>query len=661
MVVDPQEFEALLVGEITQNGDAAAGRLLDADGDSRVRGTVRFLQNVLDWIADHEYQHGPDQFLAACRDARSRFSAVSDGVSPNIAGLLDLITLNSMLLDRRFKSPSIEEQRQADDECRALFADGSAIRQAIEVIYRPEPGPENASKIDAWDQLDFGSMSYYKAGTTSFILRGHSRRPIDQSGARRALAVKCVLFPWNKLTAIAKATDDYATEYGASRVPDVVVHPIASSTRWVILPFQEGQTLAERLVGFDLPARPGTDPPSVAERVVEARSVARELTRVLHRLADGSVVDPARPDRQHRDLSPSNVILEPGTGSMKLIDLGVNHLYSRQVGIAEHDDSVYTAPEIKNRGGSATADAYSLGIILTRILCGYAPRDSRVPTEVWEISPLLGRALDDLIEENHSRRLVLRHTGDDFSFAELGRSLEHTFELVDAELDITGSVPRRLFSQLAPTSREVSAQCKRWWRDRRSGSRESDIQYLLLFSVISTWCWWFIAAKTALAKVDDIATSFGVKTPKLAGVALAANLIALSQGLLAAKVYQSLLARLTTRHISGLLARATELVMRLMTVVALPTTILAVYWKPWLWAYCSAGGALIAALSNWLTLTTANRIYQSGQGVLSSVPPRGKMFSRGYEQWWWTMLLYAALIGLIALGLQTGWMRDMWA
>jgi hypothetical protein len=74
--------------------------------------------------------------------------------------------------------------------------------------------------------------------------------------------------------------------------------------------------------------------------------------------------------------------------------------------------------------------------------------------------------------------------------------------------------------------------------------------------------------------------------------------------------------------IGSKMARLTEIVMRGMTIVAVPTTVIAVMWRPEL------------------------------------VPLIRRQVPGGYEQWWWTMLMYAFVIAIIAAGLQTGWMRD---
>ena len=235
----PDEVERLLLREIAQhNGPEETRRLLDCDAASRVRGTESLLLNILDRIADHDYSRGDGAFLRDCHATTTRLREHTDGVDPAWTGLLGLICLNVKLLQRRFETPSRSNRERADEYCRRLFAE-TPIRRAVYAVYRPVERPDSGgSRTEAsaferrsWENVDFDSVEYHRAGTTSFILSGYTRESIDESGAHRALAVKCVLFPWNKLASIAQATDDYAAVYGAAQTSPVVVHPIASTDR----------------------------------------------------------------------------------------------------------------------------------------------------------------------------------------------------------------------------------------------------------------------------------------------------------------------------------------------------------------------------------------------------------------------------------------------
>ena len=650
MSVTPTKFKDLLKKGLNSGDKAALDELLTADSAARVHGTTLYLREIQDHLTDAD-SRGDDFLLNACRSLASQSHGRTDGTTPSVTGLLDLVQLTVLLLKRRFESLDRDADRRLDNDCRALFAgDTPPIQQAIRAIYQPK-GKAGKVPLDAWNCIDFDQLAYHKAGTTSFIL---SAPPVPKShlASTSRLAIKCVLFPWNKIAAIAQATSDYTTDYGAQETTDVVVRPLASTDRWILMPFQDGETLGDYLEPFT------NGSSNIYDRLTEARRVARFLCRALHTLANGAPVVASVPARQHLDLSPNNVILAPHTKQVWFIDLGRNHLYSRQVGILEHDDSVYVAPEVKNRSHDTTlADVYSIGIILTEIVCGHPPREGGVPLTVWTTSPTLGRVLEDLIEHKPERRLLLFSGARSLSFEELGKYLDTAFKLALDEAIARPTKFKRLYAAIAPTSREVATQRRQWNTARRDKLVQPRYAaYLLFFAMVSSACWWFIVAKTALAKLDDLVV--GDFKPLPDGDELAAHVIALSQALVAAKFYQTILGRVTTRGLPGFLPRVTEIAMRAMTVVAMPTTALAVYWKPSLWPWTCAAGALAVAVTNLLMLVLAQRVLRSAEKEFSGAPAVPRLTANGFDQWWWTMLLYAIVIAVIAFGLQLGWLHD---
>lgn len=636
--------EVLLRSEITGPGTRdQRDVLVAATAADLTTGFHALLVRLFDLAIDYEYAAGVGEFRGACERAAIRHD-VADAEEV-LSGGFRLMELNYLLLERRFAGSEATDEAQTIARCRELVASRGTCA-AIRMVFAPTD--ENESRF--WEDIDFSSLVFHRAGTTSFILRGLLGPPIDEVGSRRAIALKCVLFPWNGMASVSKATDEYIKAYGGgpARFPGVVP-AIASSPSWIVMDFQEGPTLAEYLAG-----RVFADP---IDRVETARNVARLLTRALHRLAVGARFEVLDRGRQHLDLSPSNIILVDDDRELRFIDLGVNHLYSRQLGMAEHDDSVYVAPEVKNRSPDVRlSDVYSLGVILTEILAGTPPRDGRVPSRVWEMSPVLARTLDDLLELDPTKRLVLPTRGNapadlDALEAELSRVFARA--LTDRALQARGR--GRIWARLTPTSREVANQYSQYKESRRLGRVARFDTYLLFFSVVASACWWFIAAKTALFKLDDVVTGELDELPS--GTELAADLIAFSQGLVAAKYYQSILARLTTRGL-GVEGWVTEVVVRSMSVVALSTTMLAVFWRPSMWAWSCALGAVLVALANLLTLRIGDRQLRQAHGVLSSAGTDESAAQRGYEQWWWTMLLYAVVIMVIASGLEFGFLED---
>jgi serine/threonine protein kinase len=665
----------LILDEIgNKNVAAATQRLMGSSAEERTDAAELILLNILDHISENGHTDDGLQFRVDCDAAIDRLSGVADAFTPSIVGILGLICVNVRLLEARFMEPGTASerdkfQRETQEYCEKKFQE-LPIADAVHALYSParsagqarQASPSSSPERErqkrqaeqgAWDDIDFGTIEYHKSGTTSFILKCGSVKPVDESGARRTYALKCVLFPWNKLTAIAAATDRYADYYGRSRTPDIVVQPWASTTRWVLMPFQEGTTLYDHLDDFEKGKL------SVRDRIDKALSIGSLIIQTLTALAQGGEITEDHKERQHQDLSPGNIIIV-SEDQARLIDLGPNHLYTRQIGITEHDDAAYVAPEIKNRGWSAIADVYSLGIILIRIICGYAPRDGRVPDEVWNTSPQLARLIEDLVEANPERRLLLTRysPGAPYSYGPLRELFDYTAQVVSGDPDISAATRIRWASRLLPSSREPTAQLKRWLLSRRRHAGDAPREsYLLFFTLVATVCWWFIFARTALFSWADVVTF--QQEPPPHGAELAADIICFNQGIIGAKFYSAILANLTVWEIPGPLAKVTEVFIRSMALVALPITAVSLFWKPWLWSWAIAGGAIAVVLANWLMLVLAQRIYGAGaRNRLSIAPPDATLNARGFEQWWWTMLLYAFVLAVIALGLQLHWMKD---
>jgi hypothetical protein len=300
-------------------------------------------------------------------------------------------------------------------------------------------------------------------------------------------------------------------------------------------------------------------------------------------------------------------------------------------------------------------------MILIRIVCGYAPRDGRVPDEVWELSPPLARLIEDLVEADPGKRLLLTGYEPDspFRYGPLRELFAYTAEVVTSDPDISDAIRIRWAARLLPSSMAWPAQLGRWRVSRRRQASDAPREsYLLWFTFISTLSWWFIFIATAVISGQAILTGHGLGLPTN-HVQLAADIICFDQGLIGAKYYSAILGNLTVRQIPGRFAKAIEVSIRSMAVVALPITIISAIWRPWLWPWSITAGSVIVVLANWLMLALAQRIYRAGvKNHVSIAPPDARLNARGFEQWWWTMLLYAVVLAVIALGLQLHWMRD---
>ena len=242
----------LILDEIANRNSADETRLLLASSAKQRTAAVQsILLNILDYVSEYgSSDKNESLFRVACDTAIARLSGAADTVKPSVVGLLGLTSVNVRLLEDRFREPDPARQRGLfEDETQRYCEDRFAnlpVADAVQALYAParsatrarqgaqQPSSEEEQRrveVSFWDDIDFETVKYYKSGTTSFILDCYGVHPVDKSRARRHYALKCVLFPWNKLTAIANATDEYAGFYGRDRTSDIVVQPYALRLR----------------------------------------------------------------------------------------------------------------------------------------------------------------------------------------------------------------------------------------------------------------------------------------------------------------------------------------------------------------------------------------------------------------------------------------------
>jgi hypothetical protein len=658
--------------------------------------TIELLVNILYHI--NAFPLGSGSFFDRCKEAAARLRAREEGeqhvpskdnpVRPS--EFLALIALNAGSLERRLTPmPAVVPSKPGPGAAQPeIMKEGSGqdgfeldmydlvprAARAILKIYDPSlhidaPGAhgvtgENVSADEsmserrakrAWSELDPATFRYWRMGTTSMIIRC-SKFAVESAAYAEDLILKCVVFPWNLIPAIAESTSSYADRY--KDLDSIVVRATASSDRWVLMPYQDGPTLAEHYKAQEFNQK------TFFKQMAFASEIALQLAAGLDALSAGAPLSQLTNEHQHLDLSPSNVIMARGAtpeeGRMiKFIDLGENYLYTRQIGMADHDDAAYVAPEVKNKSSAPSSDLFSLAVITIELLSGIKVRDGRVPDAVYEISPAIGRLLDDMLDDDYTKRLLLVPHGDEMRFSDVSRYLRETFDLVKHEPVASSSAFERRWAQWAPASHEVGSLLAKLWDLKSKESRrrlQDQVGYLAFMSLIASAAWWYIFTRCALFHFDDFITGDWAALPH--GQLLYASVIGFSQGMTASKFYQTILARLTLRDVHLWMARVTEIGMRLMTIVAVPTTLLAVSWRPQLWAWTCAIGAAVVAVTNLLALRMAVQLSRRGREQFSTVPVVARQVPGGFEQWWWTMLMYAFVIALIAIGLQTGWMKD---
>jgi hypothetical protein len=337
--------------------------------------------------------------------------------SPQTTGYLGFLLLTLVAVhgsDRaRFHGETAGSVKLADTDatriCAALVKD-KQVREAIRELYRPPRArmprrSSNPSTAAEWDKIDFSSLAFHRHGTTSIILQGTER---DTNGGRRAqVALKCIIYPYLKIDAVRTATRQYCALYSqpdASSSSSPLVHVWASHDSWILMDYLEGKTLAERLR-----ERAAARPTPKREIL---RPVDIELLDDLGTALLDALTDLERLKRTHNDLTPSNILLVEPSGSVKpqirFIDLGVNHLHTRALPGAAQGEAVFVAPEVRSDGTDRErSDLYSLGLLLVAIGGIRLNADGTLPDQFYVASVGMARLLEDLIDTDPGRRLLV--------------------------------------------------------------------------------------------------------------------------------------------------------------------------------------------------------------------------------------------------------------
>ncbi|MDG4788687.1 hypothetical protein O7626_22635 [Micromonospora sp. WMMD1102] len=452
-------------------------------------------ENIWELMARAAVEH--DAFEGAFR--RSRQDAIETlrsiysglpGRSEESVGLIGLL-LSALIIAHEFDRRRGGGPEAAVDgtaaaveaEVAALFEDARILR-ALAIVYGLANRGHRAGVPDpaeVWAEIDFSRMRLLRFGTTSFILRGPWK---DRQGRRARIALKCVLPPYTQIAAIAAATETYVERYGfrgsaddagdeapaSGPGPSAHLPEIYASTRaWVAMELVEGRTLEEEMtarLGRTVPQarfnpRTGKRRPAVL-RLDALCDLAPPLFRALAEIQKLGLT--------HQDLTPSNIIItrDQGYGSglkAVLIDLGRNHLYSRTIGALEGREAGYVAPEMKQRTAvvdPARADLYSLGRLLIAIGGADATHGSAVPDAFYVRTPLLARFVEDLVERDPARRLLL-YGDTTWTYAELGTAFAMELQAVTVA-DRAGLLGeervtlRGLFDLASPTARTTARQ-----------------------------------------------------------------------------------------------------------------------------------------------------------------------------------------------------------
>lgn len=410
----------------------------------------------------------------------------------------------------------------------AGLVENAWVRNAIKQLYNPRFGPtNNGSGSDTeqarngWQKIDFDSLRFHRHGTTSIILRGRSSRPEDSPSGE--LALKCLVYPYQRQTPITRATRSYAKDYSAFASHDAPIAGVwASHESWILMTFLHGQTLAERLQ-----SRPKV--PLSSRKVIIRQIDIDELDRLGSALLY-ALSELERQGLRHEDLAPSNIIVQDRGGStqIRFVDLGVNHLHARALPGEPLGEARYAAPEVRRLGQSdGQADLYSLGRLLLAISGTELQPDGALPNHTYVLSTGMARLIEDLVDIDPSNRLLVTPVDPDRS------RLDQVLEVFRDEMELIHEsarlAPEGAIEKLrshAPGAGTVSRQ-GRIMRVRKRQSGKSP--YLDQAQRLQRWAWvaailvWATAALVVSWWAEDLGIGWQAKWIEIVNNVLAGS------------------------------------------------------------------------------------------------------------------------------------------
>ena len=184
--------------------------------------------------------------------------------------------------------------------------------------------------------------------------------------------------------------------------------------------------------------------PSKSLPLAEFLQIARQLTDIINYLYQNRVI--------HKDIKPANILINPETKQLKLIDFSISSLLPRETQEIQNPNILegtlaYLSPEQTgrmNRGIDYRSDFYSLGVTFYELLTGELPFVSadamelvhchlaKQPRPIHEIRPEIPLVLSEIIS-----KLMAKNAEDRYQSA-LG--LKHDLEICLEQLQDTGKI-----------------------------------------------------------------------------------------------------------------------------------------------------------------------------------------------------------------------------
>jgi serine/threonine protein kinase len=592
-----------------------------------------------------------------------------EDTEPHVAGPLGLcLGLNAAVGVALAAKPTGAMFREA-----AAILGGAATRECFRAFYRLEGDDYRAYDLDA--------AELHRIGTTSLILRC-PLRPRSRFEKGRTAAVKCLLPRYHGAKAILDRTSTYKKDHGKTHLasgPEV----LDSTELTITMEFIAGETLAEVL---DRRAEAARDRALDQADIEFIRQVGLEICRCLGELAAKG--------HRHLDLSPSNIIVVSGEDEalkFRLIDFGRNFTLTERVGTSDafRRAALYVAPELLEDASQESwrCDAYSLGVIMLEAAAKRAIKREDLARELdrlwegdkpWDGAPEIARIVEELVDEEPTRRLILADTPSaDDAYAYLRKLIQQETEVLALYEKQTQGMGFGLLRGKALLLAYKNTQAANLFQAGQATREPVDDTYrdfptLARWAVLSMACWAVVLTSFVALTAADL--DLKVLSPWIGQLRDATGahfevgdfwgnfwgrVVALTFGLTAVTYYVNNFSTLSPRRLGTRIGWLSELLMRGTSFLLVFPILLAMVYAPHSWALCAGVGTLLVVLNNFVALRIASRAVAVSERLFTPRSAAGRRFVNDvFKEWWLLMGCYSLAMIAIGLLLTTGKAED---
>lgn len=512
------------------------------------------------------------------------------------------------------------------------------IRRFIVEIY----GIQNTEILN-----NIHTIQLYKVGTTSYIFKVKT--------ATGPKIIKCLKLRYFDNPTIINDTENYNNNYGEFALEyNYVPRLLECKPSHIIMICIEGKTLREYINAFKIDYFFSDDTPDMSKVI----TIWCQLCDILKALAQTGI--------HHLDLSPDNIMVDieyiPGVDGyvpmpkVYLIDFGYNYLLGERIGTVSNllKAQLYISRELFESNnltneGKLLADVYSLGIILIEILSNNELSTQKVHYELDKIgrnyTPGLSQILEEMIDANPKTRMFQVDRNAEI-YEVIKKRIKTELEYFqESKKGIPGqniliayfeSPLKELFQFV-----HILINYKKYSKDRQKMLAIWKVITYVIFIAIAITFW----EKTTASIKED---TWKINMP--------GYLVAISFAIPSLLYYKNIFGYVDAQKLSWF----NELLLRCNSFVFCFPIFYALIKDPLSWAYCSAIGVFIVALSNWfnykLVVESKNAFIKAFSE--RSDPERFDDFIKEAKEWGLWMAIYSILLLLVGICTYSPWISD---